>query len=204
MLSMMLEISLGGICSRMKPSIRSQRFAVSSIRVPARARRCSLNCPASTLGKKSRPSQGTSSTNEPTQTTTKPHRNAAAVMQAAVQHLVIAVAESFESQLKRHLHPHQRIAAGRIQVSGFLFVAAEQILGHGRDQRPGQQVGGEHGEHHRFRQRDEQVAGHAGEKEHGQKHDADGQRGNKGRHRDLLRAIQNRLLNFLAFAQYSG
>ena len=68
MLSMMLEISLGGICSRMKPSIRSQRLAVSSMRVPARARRCSLNCPASTLGKKSRPSQGTSSTNEPTHT----------------------------------------------------------------------------------------------------------------------------------------
>ncbi len=66
MLSMMLEISLGGICWRMKLSIRSHRPAVSSIRVPARARRCSLNCPASTRGKKSRPSQGTRSTNEPT------------------------------------------------------------------------------------------------------------------------------------------
>ena len=37
----------------------------------------------------------------------------AAVMQAAFQHFVIAVAESFERQLKSDLHPHQRIAAGR-------------------------------------------------------------------------------------------
>ena len=112
---------------------------------------------------------------------------------------MIAVAESFERQLKGNLHPYQRIAARSVQVSSLLLMAAQQILGHGRDQRPREQIGGEHGEHHRFRQRNEQVARHAGEEEHGQKHDADGKGGNKCRDRDLLRAIQNRLLNLFAF-----
>ena len=44
---------------RMDCSTRSQRRAVSSMRVPVGARRCSLNWPLSTEGKKSCPSQGT-------------------------------------------------------------------------------------------------------------------------------------------------
>ena len=116
-----------------------------------------------------------------------------------MQHLVIAVAESLESQLKSDLHAHQRIATLRIQMAGFLFVSFEQVFGHGRHQRPRQQVGRQHGEHHSLRQRHEQVAGHSGQEEHGHEHDADGQRGNKGGHRNLLGAIQNRFLNFLSF-----
>ena len=51
----------GGISSRMVCSTRSHKRAVSSMRVPVRARRCSLNWPLSTAGKKSWPSQGNSS-----------------------------------------------------------------------------------------------------------------------------------------------
>ena len=42
---------------------------------------------------------------------------------------------------------------------------------------------------------------HAGQKEHGHKHDADAQRGNERRHRDLLRAVQNGLHRFFAHRQ---
>src|ERR1700690_1803477 len=120
------------------------------------------------------------------------------MMQATLQHLVITVAEFFEAQFKSDLHPYQRIAAGGIQVAGFLLMASQQILGHGRDKSPGQQVGGKHGEHYRFGQRNEQIASHAGEEEHGQKHDADGEGRNEGRDSNLLRTIQNRLLNLFA------
>jgi hypothetical protein len=43
---------------RIAVSMSSARRAVSSIRVPVGARRCSLISPASTLGKKSRPRNG--------------------------------------------------------------------------------------------------------------------------------------------------
>ena len=68
----------------------------------------------------------------------------------------------------------------------------QQVVHHGRNQRARQQVGGQHGEHHRQRQRREQKLGRAGQQQHRHEHDADGERGNKRRHRDLLRAIQNR------------
>src|SRR3984893_16110253 len=121
------------------------------------------------------------------------------VVEAPFQHLVVAIAKFFEPQLKGNLHPHQGIPAGGVQVAGFLLVAAQQILGHGRDQGPGQQIGRKHGEDHGLGQRDKQISGHAGKEEHGQKHNTNGERRNKGRDSDLLRTIQNRLLNFFAF-----
>ena len=42
---------------------------------------------------------------------------------------------------------------------------------------------------------------HAGQKEHGHKHDADAKRGDECRHRDLLRAVENRALHFLALGE---
>src|ERR1700691_1373685 len=61
MLSRILSSSLAGTTRRMLFSTRSQRRAVSSIRVPVLARRCSMNWPLSVAGKKSWPSHGISS-----------------------------------------------------------------------------------------------------------------------------------------------
>src|SRR6266849_3528408 len=58
MLSMTPANSCGGICWRISFSTRSHKAAVSSMRVPVGARRCSVNSPLSTDGKKSCPSHG--------------------------------------------------------------------------------------------------------------------------------------------------
>ena len=58
MLSRMVSSWLAGIISRMADSTWSAMRAVSSIRVPVGARMCSRIWPASTDGKKSRPSAG--------------------------------------------------------------------------------------------------------------------------------------------------
>ena len=50
MLSMMLNTSSGGICCRIECSTRSQRRAVSSMRVPVGAAKMKLELPASTRG----------------------------------------------------------------------------------------------------------------------------------------------------------
>ena len=58
MLSSMVSICAGGMTVRMSSSMRANRFSVSSMRVPGVPRTCSLMSPASTLGKKSRPTSG--------------------------------------------------------------------------------------------------------------------------------------------------
>src|SRR3954451_4299387 len=60
MLSMTLTISFDGMISRIALCTRSHSAAVSSMRVPVGARRCSLNWPLSTDGKQSSPTQRTS------------------------------------------------------------------------------------------------------------------------------------------------
>ncbi len=58
MLSRIKARSSSGTNSRITPSTSPKIRSVSSTRVPAGARTWSRNCPASTLGKKSRPIQG--------------------------------------------------------------------------------------------------------------------------------------------------
>ena len=64
-----------------------------------------------------------------------------------------------------------------------------------------EQVAGQHGEHHRLGHRHEQVAGHAAQEEHRHEHDADGQGGHQRRGGNLRRAVENRLLEFLALLE---
>ena len=56
-----------------------------------------------------------------------------------------------------------------------------------------QKVGSQHRKHNRHGQRREQIPGGSGEQQNGDEHDANGQRGDEGRHCNLLRAVQNRV-----------
>src|SRR5712664_1167338 len=69
----------------------------------------------------------------------------------------------------------------------------QQVHRERRHQGPGQHVGGEHREDDRFGQRHEEVAGHPTQEEHGQEHDADAEGGHQRGHRDLSRAVEDRL-----------
>ena len=127
----------------------------------------------------------------------------APVMEAQFQQFTILFPEALERFLKANLHPNQRIAAGFRQMAGFLLVPSEQVLCHRRDQRPRKQVRGQHGKYHRFGHRNKQVSRHAGQKKHWNKHDADGQGRHERRNCDLLRTVENRLLNLLALSDVS-
>jgi hypothetical protein len=82
-------------------------------------------------------------------------------------------------------------------VSLLVFLL-EPELGERRHERPRQNVGGQHREDHRFGEWNEQILGDAGELEHRHEHDADRQRGDERRERDLLSAFEDGLLDLTA------
>ena len=192
MLSMMLVTSWGGISWRMEFSTRSQSRAVSSMRVPVGARRCRVNWPLSTLGKKSWPIQGTSR-NEAAAAPKTPTASQARWSQASPQPTLVPPPQPFEGVLKSYLQARQKVALGLgLQIRRVVLVAAEQVPRHGRHQGPGQEVRRQHGEAHRFRQGDKEVPGDPGQEKHGHENNADGEGRDKSRNGNLRRAIQNR------------
>ena len=88
-------------------------------------------------------------------------------------------------------------AGRRAFVQLLLHMAAEKIHDQRRHQRAADEVAGEHGEDHRLGQRQEEITRHAGQKKHRHEDDADAQRGDESRHRNLLRAVENRRPQFL-------
>ncbi len=127
------------------------------MRVPVRARMCSLNWPLSTDGKKSWPSHGYSRANDPSVKTKNSIRNGCRVVDTDVEQRTIADAETFEVTFKGELEADQGIAALLLALDGFLVMLLQQILGHGRHDRTRKQVRGEHGEDDRLCQRHKQI-----------------------------------------------
>ena len=97
----------------------------------------------------------------------------------------IAVAELLKDRTRIELKARPGIAAGLLAQR----FARRRVPGAGTwpswHQRTRQQVAGQHGEHHRFGQRHKQIPRHAAEEEHGDEHDADAERGDERRDRDL-------------------
>ena len=67
----------------------------------------------------------------------------------------------------------------------------EQQARERRNQRPREQIGGEHGDDDAERERREQEAGWTFEEHDREEDDADGERGSEGRHGDLSRAVED-------------
>ena len=109
----------------------------------------------------------------------------------------VAEANPLEPAFERLLRAGQRISRRRRALDR----RRQQVPRDRGHQRPRQEVGREHREDHRLRQRDEQVAGDPAQQEHRQEHDADAQRGHEGGHGDLLGAVQNGLEDRLAQVQ---
>src|SRR5712691_3398633 len=193
MLSMTFWTSLGGICCRIDCSTRSQRLAVSSIRIPVGARRCSLKEPLSTLGKKSRPSQGMNRERAEAACEER-NQESAPVVEANLQQVAIAVTKSLEGLFKTLLKSNERITAW---CTRFLFISSQQVLGHGGDDRPGKQVRGQHSENHSFGERHKEISGDAGQQEHRSKHDADRECRHEGGCSDLRRAVEDNFVHVL-------
>ncbi len=118
-------------------------------------------------------------------------------MQGGFQQLIVAAAELVEVGFKPALKaPHQRLGPCRP-----VLVSAHDVHHESGDERSRKEIRGEHGEDYGFGQRHKQKFRHSRQEKHGHKHNADTNCGNKGRDRDLLGAIQNRLFHLLALRQ---
>ena len=80
-----------------------------------------------------------------------------------------------------------------------MVLGFEEIHRHGGDEGSRQDVGGDHGEDDGLGQRHEEIAGDAGEEEHGQEDDADGERRDQGGDGDLCGAFQDGVVELVAF-----
>ncbi len=111
------------------------------------------------------------------------------------------MAEVLETGLESLLKADEGVAARAFSFDFGVVMLPEQVLGHGGDQRPREEVAGQHGEDHRLGHGHEEVLGHAAQEEHGHEDDADGEGGDQGRDGDLRRAVEDGLLQFLAAFQ---
>src|ERR1700704_6595220 len=97
------------------------------------------------------------------------HENLA-VVETSLQQTAIASAKLFEGLLKTLLHSHERVATG---TSTLPFISAQKILGHGWNDRPGEQIRGQHREYYGLGERNKEISRYAGQQEHRSKHNAD-------------------------------
>ena len=117
-----------------------------------------------------------------------------AILQRGFEQLLVAPAEVFKLVLEATLEAAQE----RLGSFRAMLVTAHDEHDQGWDESSRQQITGQHGEAHGLRQRYEQKFCHARQEEHGHKHDADAERGDKRRHGDLLGAVEDGLLHLLA------
>src|ERR1700676_1921502 len=110
------------------------------------------------------------------------------MLEANFQQAAIAAMEFLEGLFEALLKPYERIAAWR---SRFVFLSPQQVLGHGRNDRPGKQVRSQHCEDHCFGERHEEIARDARQQEHRSKHNTDRKRRDERRCGDLGRAVED-------------
>ena len=172
----MLAICLAGMISRIVASTRSQSAAVSSMRVPVRARKCSLIWPPSTDGKEVLPQAGQRPDGEG-QNRGGDHRAQENAPQSAGRSRAPFRAARDSARASARSRARIAIESGP-EIRGCFalgVVFLEPEFRERRHQGSRQQVGGQHREHHGFGQRNEQKFGDSGQQEHRHEHDADGQ-----------------------------
>ena len=123
--------------------------------------------------------------------------------QARRQHTAIRLAERVEAALEPFVHPPEGIAPAGPAVAARVpsDLARQQVHDHRRHQRARQQIRRQDREDDRERHRDEQELHDAAEERHRHEHDADGERGDEGGHRDLLGPVEDRLAQWRAEAE---
>ncbi len=132
----------------------------------------------------------------------KEHCKRPAMFKTAFQQGAIATPKTVEAVFKGALKFDQRQEPdgnlGFVNVFAVQFHIAVKPHHQRGHERPRKDVAGEHGKHHGFRQRHEQITRHAGQKKHGHEHDANAQRRDKRRQCDFLRADENRIFQLFA------
>ena len=120
-------------------------------------------------------------------------------MDAELQNAVISAAKFLKVMLEAELKADEGIAAGLLSVVSFIVDLLQQVLGHGGHDGSREKIGREHGEDDGLGQRNEEIFGDAAQEEHGHEDDADGDGGDQGGNGDLRGAVEDGLLDGLAF-----
>src|SRR5258707_13034206 len=108
------------------------------------------------------------------------------MVEANLQQAPIAVTEFLEGLFETLLKSYERIAAWGAH---FVFISAQQVLGHRRGDRSGKQGRGQHSENHCFSEGHKEVTRPPGQQENGGKGDADRRVRRKSRRSSLLTAV---------------
>ena len=103
--------------------------------------------------------------------------------------------------LEAKLETNQGIAAGQFSFVGFVVDLLEEVFCHGGHDGARQDVGREHGKTDGFSERHEQISRYAAEEEHRDEDDANRDGSHQRGNRDLRGAVENGLLDGLAFFQ---
>ena len=116
------------------------------------------------------------------------------MMQAPFQSTHIPVTQSIkvslESMMKALEYPGDFLA--RLMRQLLSALRTEEIQNQRRHKRPRKEVRGQHGEHHRFGQRTEQITRNSTKEENRHEDDTDGESGDESRGGNLLCARENR------------
>src|SRR5690242_14589990 len=114
------------------------------------------------------------------------------MLDGGFEELVVATAELVEAALKAALEAaHESPGTG-----GTVLMAAHDVHDQRGDERPGEEVGGQHGENDGLGERHEQKLGDARQEEHGDEDDADADSRDESGDGNLGSPIENRLLHF--------
>ena len=120
-----------------------------------------------------------------------------AMLQTDCEHRAVGVAETGEPALEPALDANERASPSRSGRLVHRLTAVLDLAVEPQDQRGHESsrnhVAGQHGEHDRLRQRDEQEPGDAGEEKHRHKHDTDAERGDERGQRDFLGTVEDGL-----------
>ena len=110
------------------------------------------------------------------------------MVQSELQRPAVHLAQPLEAPLDPPAHPSDRVAAAGL--SSRLFVRKE-VADQGGNQGAGEEVRSEHREDDRHRERDEERFRHSGDQRHGKEDDADAERRDERRNRDLRCPVED-------------
>ena len=192
MLSMIISMSSAGMILRISASTAEKIFSVSSRRVPLAATTCMRIWPASTVGKKSRPIHGQRDEGA-AESMREGGEHGGAMAERPGERIHVEAAEALEGVVEAPCGCGRRSSCG-VAFSGACDLAREQVFHQHRHDRAREDVAREDREDDRERERHEEELRRAFEQHDRDEDDADRERGDEGGHGDLLRAVEDRLL----------
>src|SRR6267143_2323733 len=126
----------------------------------------------------------------------------APVLQAQAEQVRILVPQRLEAVLETTVYAREKSGPLlRLGVLALFHFGAQQIHDERGNQRSREEIRSQQSEYDGFGERHEEITGHTRQEKHGHEHDADAEGGDERGNRDLLRSIENALVEIFALAE---